>query len=194
MEGDWDRLKAWIVRKRVQGWSVADICVHARVSRDMFYRWWNRYRKEGWAGVGERPRGRPKGSGVSNELRKEIVRLRKRYEWGPSKIEGYLKQRGVSAPHNRVYRVICEEGLNNPVGEPRKTWGKKRFERKNSNSLWQADFKLCEDDYWMISFQDDHSRFIIGSEKVWNPTGESAILILLKSVKRFGVPAQVLTD
>ena len=35
------------------------------------------------------------------------------------------------------------EGLNNPVDRPRRTRGKKRFERKHSNSLWQADFKPC---------------------------------------------------
>ena len=194
VERDWDRLKRWVIRKRLGGWSVAEICEHGQISRDMFYRWWNRYRAEGWDGLKDRPRGRLKGSEISGELRRSIVRLRKRYEWGPNKIEGYLEQRGFNVPHNRVYRIICEEGLNNPITEPRKTWGKKRFEREHSNSLWQSDFKLCEDDYWMISFQDDHSRFITGSEKVWNPSGENAIQLLEQSVRRFGVPGQVLTD
>lgn len=58
--------------------------------------------------------------------------------------------------------------MNKPITEPRKIWGRKRFERMHSTSLWQADFKLCEDDYWMISFQNDHLRFITGSN-----TGES---------------------
>jgi transposase InsO family protein len=194
VERDWDRLKRWVIRKRLGGWSVAEICEHGQISRDMFYRWWNRYRAEGWDGLKDRPRGRLKSSEISGELRRSIVRLRKRYEWGPNKIEGYLEQRGFNVPHNMVYRIICEEGLNNPITEPRKTWGKKRFEREHSNSLWQSDFKLCEDDYWMISFQDDHSRFITGSEKVWNPSGENAIQLLEQSVRRFGVPGQVLTD
>jgi transposase InsO family protein len=60
--------------------------------------------------------------------------------------------------------------------------------------LWQADFKLCDDDYWMISYQDDHSRFIIGSVKFWNPAGENAMLLLNRAVKRFGVPRQIFTD
>jgi len=194
VERDWDRLKRWIVKRRLEGWSVAEICVQAQISRDMFYRWWNRYRAEGWVGLGRKPKGRPKGSEINAQLRRKIVMLRKRYEWGPNKIEGYLKQGGFNVPHNRIYWVICEEGLNNPIAESRKTWGKKRFEREHSNSLWQADFKLCEDNYWMVSFQDDHSRFITGSKKVWNPTGESAILLLENSVRRFGVPTQVLTD
>jgi len=32
----------------------------------------------------------------------------------------------------------------------------------------------------MISYQDDHSRFITGSAKVWNPTGESAVHLLAR--------------
>jgi putative transposase len=46
----------------------------------------------------------------------------------------------------------------------------------------------------MVSFQDDHSRFITGSVKIRSPTGENAILLLEKAVRRYGVPEQVLTD
>ena len=66
--------------------------------------------------------------------------MRKRYERGPNKIEGYLRQRGFNVPHNIIYRIIYEEGLNNPLDRPRRTWGKKRFEKEHTNSLWQADF------------------------------------------------------
>ena len=194
MERDWDRLKRWIVKQRLQGYSVTEICVSAQLSRDMFYRWWNRYLKEGWGGLEERHRGRPKGSSLDDYVKEKVVRLRERYEWGPGKIAGCLNRKGYAIDHNRVYAVICEAGLNHPISEPRKTWGKKRFERDHSNSLWQADFKLCGDDWWMISFQDDHSRFITGSVRVWDPTGENALGLLEKAVKRFGFPEQVLTD
>jgi transposase InsO family protein len=60
--------------------------------------------------------------------------------------------------------------------------------------LWQADFKLCDDGFWMISYQNDHSRFITGSVKIWNPTGENAICLLDRAVSRYGVPVQILTD
>lgn len=70
----------------------------------------------------------------------------------------------------------------------------KRFQREHCNSLWQADSKLCSDDYWMVSHQDDHSRFTAGSVKVWSPTGRNAILLLESAVKRYGVPEQILTD
>jgi putative transposase len=194
MERDLDKLKEWIVKKRLQGCSVTEICASAQISRDMFYRWWNRYGEDGEEGLKGRARGRPRGLDVDDSLKKRVIRLRARYEWGPSKIAACLRRRGCVIDHNKTYRVIRQAGLNHPITTPRKTWGTKRFERAHCNSLWQSDFKLCGDDFWMISFQDDHSRFITGSVKVWNPTGENAMLLLDKAVKRYGVPEQILTD
>lgn len=76
---------------------------------------------------------------------------------------------------------------------PRKTWGTKRFVRVHNNSLWQADFKLCDNDWWMISYQDGHSRFATGSVKVWNLTGGNAMLLLGSVVRRYGALRQILT-
>ena len=194
MDRDLDKLKTWIIRKKLQGCSVTEICSSAKVSRDMFYRWWNRYQAEGKGGLKEKPRGRPKTSIIEDSLKQRVIKLRRRYDWGPNKIAGHLSHKGFIIDHNQAYHIICEAGLNHPISEPRKTWGTKRFQREHNNSLWQADFKLCNDDFWMVSYQDDHSRFITGSVKIWSPTGENAILLLEKAVKRYGVPEQILTD
>jgi len=160
----------------------------------MFYYWWNRYQIDGWDGLNEKTKGRPCGPKLEDNLKERIIKLRKRYEWGPNKIAGYLIHRGVDVDHNQVYNTICQAGLNKPITKPRKTWGTTRFEREHNNSLWQADFKLCDDDLWMISYQDDHSRFIVGSVKIYSPTGANAILLLDRAVRRYGVPRQILTD
>jgi transposase len=194
LDQDSEQLKAWIIKKRLRGLPVTEICASTRISRDMFYRWWNRYQSEGKDGLKEKARGRPKGSDVEDTLKRKVIKLRKRYEWGPKKIAGYLKLKGFDIDNNEAYRIICEAGLNHPISMPRKTWGTKRFQREHCNSLWQADFKLCNDDYWMISYLDDRSRFITGSVKIWNPTGENAILLLDRAVSRYGAPRQILTD
>ena len=160
----------------------------------MFYRWWNRYQAEGKDGLKEKMRGRPKGLDVEASLKSKVIKLRARYEWGPKKIAGSLKLKGHAIDNNQAYHIICEAGLNHPITAPRKTWGTKRFQREHCNSLWQADFKLCNDDFWMISYLDDRSRFITGSVKIWNPTGENAMLLLDRAVKRYGAPKQILTD
>jgi putative transposase len=194
LERDWEKLRKWIIKKRLEGRSVTDICSEAQIDRKMFYRWWNRYQTQGWNGLEEKPKGRPSLPRPDGILKEKVIKLRKRYEWGPKKIAGCLRRRGYVIDHNKAYYIICEAGLNHPITEPRKTWGTKRFQREHCNSLWQADFKLCSDDFWMISYLDDRSRFITGSVKIWNPTGENAMLLLDRAVKRYGVPEQILTD
>ena len=194
LERDWEKLRKWIIKKKLEGRSVTAICSEAQIDRKMFYRWWNRYQAEGYKGLEEKSKGRPTGPELADSLKKKVIKIRQRYEWGPKKIAGSLNRKGFIIDHNQVYRVICEAGLNHPISEPRKTWGTKRFQREHCNSLWQADFKLCSDDNWMISYQDDHSRFITGSVKIYSPTGENAMLLLDRAVRRFGVPEQILTD
>lgn len=194
MNRDIDKLKKWIINKREQGLSVTDICYKANISRDMFYRWWNRYQSEGVNWFIEKPKGRSINYSVDDALKEKIIELRKKRNWGPCRIEGYFNQKGINVPHNRIYKIICAAGLNQPISGVRKTWGKKRFERMHSNSLWQADWKLCSDDYWMITFLDDHSRFIVGSKRFWDPTTENVLKVLFKAVKRYEWPGQILTD
>ena len=112
MDRDWDRLRSWIVRKRLEGKSVAEICVQAQISRKVFYYWWKRYQAEGWKGLEEKQRGRPEGPEIDGALKEKVIKLRERYGWGPSKIAGHLNYKGFDIDHNQAYRVICEAGLN----------------------------------------------------------------------------------
>ncbi len=127
-----------------------------------------------------------------------VLELRRSKHWGPDKIEGYLRNYRVQGvkpvSHRTIHRILIRAGLNNPICSPRRVWGKRRFQREYSNSLWQADYKLTENDEWMISYMDDHSRFIPGSRIHHNPTAEHAIRLLEESVKRYGKPSQILTD
>ena len=140
MDRDWSKLRRWLIKKRLEGKPVVAICAEAQVDRKMFYRWWRRYQAQGWKGLEEKSRGRPDCLGPDDSLKEKVIKLRKRYDWGPKKIAGHLNHKGYFIDHNQAYRVICEAGLNHPIGEPRKAWGTKRFQREHCNSLWQADF------------------------------------------------------
>jgi len=111
----------WIVKKRLQGWVVTDICASVKISRDMFYRWWNRYQTLGWSGLEEKPRGRPSGPELDRALKDQIVKLHERYEWGPKKIASALRHKGYYIDNNQTYKIICHAGLNHPIAAPRKT-------------------------------------------------------------------------
>jgi transposase InsO family protein len=191
-----EKRRRWIVHKRLEGWKVQDIATALRTSEKTVDRWCSVYRKHGWAGLAvksHRPHTIHRTLQQTAEL---ILQLRRTRNWGPCRIEGYLrnynKQSRIS--HTTIHKILVQAGLNNPIPKPRRVWGKRRFQRPHSNSLWQADFKLTEHDEWMISFLDDHSRFIPGSRIHHNPTAEHAIKLLEESVKEYGKPKQVLTD
>jgi transposase len=129
VDRDLGQLKAWIIKKKLKGCSVTEICASAKISRDMFYRWWNRYQTHGKSGLTEKARGRPKSINLDDSLKEKVVKIRQRYDWGPNKIAGHLNHKGFNIDHNQAYRIIREAGLNHPITEPRKTWGTKRFQR-----------------------------------------------------------------
>jgi transposase InsO family protein len=191
-----EKRRRWIVNRRLEGWKVQDIATALRTSEKTVDRWCSVYRKHGWAGLAvksHRPHTIHRTPQQTAEL---ILQLRRTRNWGPCRIEGYLcnynRQGRIS--HTTIHKILVQAGLNNPIETPRRVWGKRRFEREHSNSLWQADFKLTEHDEWMISFLDDHSRFIPGSTVHHNPTAEHAIKLLEESMKEYGKPDQILTD
>ena len=189
------RRRRWIVRRRLEGWKIVDIAEALRVSEKTVDRWCSIYRKHGWAGLQVRSHRPHTIHRTSQEIVNLVLQLRRTRNWGPCRIEGYLRNyHTTSISHTTVHKILIQAGMNNPIPKPRRVWRKHRFERAHSNSLWQADFKLTEQDEWMISYLDDHSRFIPGSRVHHNPTAEHAIKLLEESVRQYGKPDQILTD
>ena len=187
-----------IIKQRLRGASVTWICEKARISRYTFYYHWNNFQKYGWDGLKVKSK-RPKTiHRTPQDTVDEVIRLRKAHGWGPTKIEKHLRRDDVvgfvSISHNTIYEILVNAGLNNPINEPRKTWGKKRFVRKKPNELWQADWKLTDDDRWMLTFLDDYSRFIPGSKIFDEATSWNAIYLFQDCIDEYGAPKQILTD
>lgn len=188
----------WIVKRRLQGASVVFICQQAGVSRDTFYRYWRRFQLEGWKGLGLKSHKPDRIHRTPTETVDYVIRLRKAKGWGPCMIEGHLRQKkpeGIKPiGHNTIYRIIKQEGLNNPIGKPRGVVGKTRFQRTEPNQMWQTDWKLTREDEWMITYLDDCSRFIPASSVFDNATTENAIDVLKQAISEHGKPEQILTD
>jgi transposase InsO family protein len=182
----------------LEHWNSREIATALRIGERTVYRWWRVYRKEGWEGLRVKSRRPHHYYKTPQETVNLILALRRSKHWGPNKIEGYLRNYRVGdtkpPSHETIHRILIEAGLNNPIPKPRWVWGKRRFERPHSNSLWQADFKMTDQDEWMVSFLDDHSRFISGSRIHHNPTAEHAIKLLGEAVMEYGKPKQILTD
>ena len=190
------RRRRWIIHRKLEHWKSGEIATALRIDERTVYRWWQVYKKEGWEGVTPKSRAPHNYWKTPQETVTLILKLRRERKWGSCRIEGYLKNYGKATPvsHTTIHKILNQAGLNNPIPKPRRNWGKRRFQRPYSNNLWQADFKLTEDDEWMISYLDDHSRFIPGSRIHHNPTAEHAIQLLKESIDQYGKPDQILTD
>jgi len=192
------RRRRWIIHKKQEGWKIKDIANALRVTEKTVDRWCSIHRKYGWEGLCVKSK-TPHSFYRTPEATVDLVlKLRRGRNWGPCKIEGYLRNyadnEAIPISHRTIHKILVKTGLNNPISKPRRIWGKRRFQREHSNSLWQADFKLTSQDEWMISYLDDHSRFIPGSRIHHNPTAEHAIKLLEESMIRYEKPKQILTD
>lgn len=189
------RKRMWIIRRKEKDdWDVKRICAHARISRDTFYYHWNNYRRNGPEGLELKSKRPLNVRSAGQELVGKVIGLRKQFRWGPNKIAGYLRNKGMPIGDMTAYRILCRSGLNNPLDYQRRTWGNRRFERTASNSLWQADFMLTDRDLWMLTFIDDHSRFVVGSKIYDDATSENVIRLLCGCIRAFGHPREILTD
>jgi transposase InsO family protein len=95
--------------ERIQaGRPVAHVAAEMGISRAAAYKWWRRFRAEGWAGLQDRS-SRPQRcpQQTPRVLERRIERLRRSRKLGPARIAGIL---GVAA--STVHRVLVRLGLN----------------------------------------------------------------------------------
>jgi len=131
---------------------------------------------------------------TSDEDRTLILNAREEHPIsGALALEKILDAHGIHIPHNRIHKILKEEGL--AVDEPRKQRRRKwiRYERRYSNSLWHADWFEEQQDQ-IILFEDDASRFITGYGVFSNATSKNSMLVLEQAIQYYGIPRQLMTD
>ena len=183
----------WIVREMKKGdrsvYRIAKIMnITPRWVREIY----NVHQETGRFLFPKKPGRRPRP--VSDEERNLILDIRREYPIsGAVALEKILDSQGVHVSHNRIHRILKEEGL--ALDEPRKQRRRKwiRYERRFSNSLWHADWfeeKLDQ----IILFEDDASRFITGYGVFRNATAKNSMLVLEQAIQSYGIPKQLMTD
>lgn len=179
--------------------SMGTLCREFGISRATGYKWWQRYRAEGVAGLTDRSR-RPRRSPqrTSDEIEQQVVALRRLVpDWGARKLHLKLAEQGLQLPVITIHRILLRHGLVKI--EDRQQPALKRFEREHPNELWQMDFKGMPtawqpDGLLPLSVLDDHSRYLLGLRALVQ-TGMRGVRETLEEIfSRSGLPRQMLMD
>jgi len=158
----------FVMLASAEGANVRNLCRRFGISPTTGYKWLERWRFEGIAGLQElsrRPRNSPSRSAAATE--KAVLSVRAEHPaWGGRKIARRLKDLGqetIPAP-STVTAILTRHGVElgaHGGGQCAFT----RFERARPNELWQMDFKghvaLHTGRLHPLTVLDDHSRFAV---------------------------------
>ena len=140
----------------------------------------------------------PKKSGrkpkpVSEDEKRIVLEVRQHHPLSAVTLEKILDEQGVHIGHNRIHKILKNEGLakDEPHKQRRRTWI--RYERRYSNSLSHADWFEWQGRQ-IILFEDDASRFITGYGVFQNATTKNSLTVLENAIHQYGTPKQLMTD
>lgn len=185
--------------------NVSAFCREHGISRDTFYRWRNRYRDEGLAGLEPRS-STPKTSPgrTSEEVEDMIVALRKELadtglDAGAGTIQWHLGRRGLRAVPSEatIWRVLVRRGFVVPEPRKRPKSSLRRFEAAAPNELWQADatkWVIAGGQVEILTFLDDHSRLVTATRAVQTATTQNTWTTFCVGVEAWGAPSGHLSD
>jgi transposase InsO family protein len=185
--------------------SVTAAAVASGMSRQHLHRLLGRYREGGLEALEPRPR-RPRSNPgrTPDAVRGRIVALRteltaRGLDAGPVTIAWHLGREGLAVPStSTIRRILHAAGLVTPEPHkrPRSSWI--RFEAAAPNELWQSDvthWRLADGtEVEIISWLDDHSRFLLGCTACRRVGGDDVVATFSAAGDAHGWPAATLTD
>lgn len=127
---------------------------------------------------------------INPDIENNIVLIRNKTGWGDKKLENF-----VDLSHTSINKILRKYKLTNPSKRKKKRIKYVRFQRDHPNTLWQIDHSDQKvKDKWLISIEDDHSRYSLGLFAVNRVTTEIVTKILNDLIKIHGKPKQILSD
>jgi transposase InsO family protein len=145
----------WLLVQRVMsGRPVAHVAAELGVSRATGYKWWDRWRTEGMAGLenrSSRPRTSP--TRTPESVEQQVLALRRDRRLGPARIAGILEL----AP-STVHRILARHAMPRLAWLDRPTGTPVRYERDRPGELVHIDIKklgrLREGGGWRVHGRD----------------------------------------
>jgi len=130
---------------------------------------------------------------ITKEEIETVMSARKGHPFGAVNLEKVLASRKTNIPHNRIHRILKDNGFAKT--EPRKSKERKwvRYERKHSNSLWHTDWFILAGKN-TIAYLDDASRLATCVMQFDHATAENSAAALDKAIGEWKTPKQLMSD
>jgi transposase InsO family protein len=185
------------------GWKVVEVARRLGVTPQSVHNWIARYRQGGLAALADRSH-RPITCPhqIPPEVEAKICELRREHPgWGPRRIEHQLRRSGMEPVPSRssIYRCLRRHGLVELRRRRKRREEFRRWERERPMQLWQMDVMggvEIQDgsELKIVTGVDDHSRFCVAAGLVRRATSKAVCEVLAASLRRFGIPDEILTD
>jgi transposase InsO family protein len=150
-------------------WPVTRTLEELGIPRSTFYRWYDRYRTEGYDGLANRKPGpRQFWNQIPDEVRLQVVDLAlERPDQSPRQLAWqFTDEEGYFISESSVYRILKSYDLvTSPAFNIIKAGDKFEHPTKRVNEMWQTDFTqfkvMTWGWYYLCTVLDDFSRYII---------------------------------
>ncbi|MBI4738399.1 DDE-type integrase/transposase/recombinase [Candidatus Woesearchaeota archaeon] len=183
----------WIVLRMKEGrMSVYRIAKQQHITQRWVRELYRRYLETGKYPFPRKPGRKPKE--ISVEERKTVLDLRQEHPLCAGMLERILAERGIKFAHNRIHKILSEEGIvkKQPNKSRRRKWI--RYQRRHSNSLWHTDWFTPKHGKHLNIMEDDASRFIPGYGEFKRETSKNAADVFKNTVQNHGIPRQLMSD
>ena len=185
------------------GWKIVEVADRLGVSRQTVHRWIARYEQDGLASLADhshRPASCP--HQIDREIEAFICEIRREHPgWGPLRIEHELGRSGVDPRPSlsSIYRCLRRHQLIELRRRRKRRDEYRRWERERPMQLWQMDVMggvLLDEgsDLKVVTGVDDHSRFCVAAGLVRRATSKAVCGVFAASLRRYGIPDEILTD
>lgn len=187
------------------GLSAAEAARRFGVKRQWVYVLLKRYRELGEDGLQPRSR-RPQNSPTrtNNTVRSRILELQtslrdRGLDAGAESIHDRLARENPTPPSvTTIWRILRAAGTVTPQRQKRPRSSIMRFEAAQPNETWQSDFTHWPlkdgTDTEIISWLDDHSRFLLHCVAHPRVTGKIVVASFTDTADQYSLPASTLTD
>jgi hypothetical protein len=129
---------------------------------------------------------------IKEEEKNLVIKTYREYLASAVMIEQILDEKGVHINHNRIHRILLEEGFAKPNPRKQKKRKYKCYERKHSLSLVHTDWAEYKGKKFIL-FEDDASRFILAYGEFKHANKENSIKAFKQSLK-YGKYKQLHSD